>query len=251
MRCSQTNPFPTRHWVFYVFVVCLVLTVAECFTTNLVALYFLREVTLPVFSCQCFHIIVWLPWHELSQFEADFRIILVARRDFLRQPERIPADQKHRLRFCPAGTARDQLQPEIAPPGAAEIYPYSDATVGETAKTGHEIGRHRFRVDNKSEIGDCDWFSEISCSPSLHYDAKRSAAILYAYLCITCPVLSCIFCINTTTTFSSKVLPCCYCWPNDPYIILTMDSSYPRSVERIRWCGAGTRLRCAMEESCW
>eukprot|EP00435_Cladocopium_sp_Y103_P070795 s234_g36.t1 len=40
------------------------------------------------------------------------------------QPERIPADQKHRLRFCPAGTARDQLQPEIGPPGAAEIYPY-------------------------------------------------------------------------------------------------------------------------------
>lgn len=40
------------------------------------------------------------------------------------QPERIPAEQKHRLRFCPAGTARDQLQPEIAPPGAAEIYPY-------------------------------------------------------------------------------------------------------------------------------
>ena len=49
-----------------------------------------------------------------------------------RQPERIPADQKHRLRFCPAGTARDQLQPEIAPPGAAEIYPYSVETDVET-----------------------------------------------------------------------------------------------------------------------
>ena len=52
-------------------------------------------------------------------------------------PERIPADQQHRLRFCPAGTARDQLQPEIAPPSVAEIYPfrvlkgYDDVVVGQ------------------------------------------------------------------------------------------------------------------------
>ena len=32
------------------------------------------------------------------------------------------------LRFCPAGTARDQLQPEIAPPSVAEIYPFSGGT---------------------------------------------------------------------------------------------------------------------------
>lgn len=48
--------------------------------------------------------------------------------DASRLPERIPADQQHRLRFCPAGTARDQLQPEIAPPSVAEIYPFSGGT---------------------------------------------------------------------------------------------------------------------------
>ena len=51
-----------------------------------------------------------------------------ARFDASRLPERIPADQQHRLRFCPAGTARDQLQPEIAPPSVAEIYPFSGGT---------------------------------------------------------------------------------------------------------------------------
>lgn len=39
-------------------------------------------------------------------------------------PERIPACQAHRLRFCPQGAAQEQLQPEIAPPTSSEIYAY-------------------------------------------------------------------------------------------------------------------------------
>lgn len=38
-------------------------------------------------------------------------------------PERISYDESNRLRFCPASAAA-QLQPELAPPTALEIYPY-------------------------------------------------------------------------------------------------------------------------------
>ncbi|CAK9031123.1 F-box protein [Durusdinium trenchii] len=58
-----------------------------------------------------------------------------------RLPERIPACQAHRLRFCPQGAAQEQLQPEIAPPTSSEIYAYSHLVVPLGSPFGWWYGR--------------------------------------------------------------------------------------------------------------
>mmetsp|Transcript_27432 Transcript_27432/g.63899 ORF Transcript_27432/g.63899 Transcript_27432/m.63899 type:complete len:455 (-) Transcript_27432:550-1914(-) len=68
------------------------------------------------FSMSC--MIAKVSWEQKSQ---SYVACYVSASHVL--PERIPYEASQRLRFCP-DSAASQLQPEIAPPTAAEIYPY-------------------------------------------------------------------------------------------------------------------------------